>query len=188
MVRGIVCTMSRFPSHVKAPKYLLSTSARRFDGPFKESYRRLEFELRAWFVGPHGFRMVVSIWQLKEHGLGTFSRADLHPRGQASGSSRRGITHAQAARMNRSRKATGMGRVQFRAEPPDGLWRLLENAVALRHDPYRGRGSQGGVRTWRSIRRLRPFAIELWQLGQSSICKPTESLTPDKCAITGVTY
>ena len=42
--------------------------------------RRSEFELCAWFVGPRGLTLVVAMSQLMQHGLGSFSRADLHAR------------------------------------------------------------------------------------------------------------
>jgi hypothetical protein len=42
--------------------------------------RRLEFELGAWFEGFCGFALVLALSQMREHGLGPFGRADLHPR------------------------------------------------------------------------------------------------------------
>ena len=42
--------------------------------------RRLEFELGAWFEGACGFALVLALSQMREHGLGPFGRADLHPR------------------------------------------------------------------------------------------------------------
>ena len=44
------------------------------------SNRRLEFELGAGFEGAGGFALVLALSQMKEHGLGPFERADLHPR------------------------------------------------------------------------------------------------------------
>ena len=44
------------------------------------SNRRLEFELGAWFEGACGFALVLALSQMREHGLGPFGRADLHPR------------------------------------------------------------------------------------------------------------
>src|ERR1035438_1375380 len=41
---------------------------------------RLEFELGAWFEGACGFALVLALSQMREHGLGPFGRADLHPR------------------------------------------------------------------------------------------------------------
>jgi hypothetical protein len=40
----------------------------------------LEFELGAWFEGFCGFALVLALSQMREHGLGPFGRADLHPR------------------------------------------------------------------------------------------------------------
>jgi hypothetical protein len=40
----------------------------------------LEFELGAWFEGACGFALVLALSQMMEHRLGTFGRADLHPR------------------------------------------------------------------------------------------------------------
>jgi hypothetical protein len=42
--------------------------------------RRLEFELGAGFDGSCGFALVLALSQMREHGLGFFGRADLHPR------------------------------------------------------------------------------------------------------------
>jgi hypothetical protein len=42
--------------------------------------RRLEFELGAGFEGACGFALVLALSQMREHGLGFFGRADLHPR------------------------------------------------------------------------------------------------------------
>ena len=53
-------------------------SLRRNSG--KGSNRRLEFELGAWFEGACGFALVLALSQMREHGLGPFGRADLHPR------------------------------------------------------------------------------------------------------------
>ena len=39
-----------------------------------------EFELGKWFEGFCGFALVLALSQMLEHGLGPFSRADLHPR------------------------------------------------------------------------------------------------------------
>ena len=44
------------------------------------SNRRLEFELGAGFEGACGFALVLALSQMREHGLGPFGRADLHPR------------------------------------------------------------------------------------------------------------
>jgi hypothetical protein len=41
---------------------------------------RLEFELGAWFEGACGFALVLALSQMREHGLGPFGRAGLHPR------------------------------------------------------------------------------------------------------------
>ena len=46
----------------------------------KGSNRRLEFELGAWLEGACGFALVLALSQMREHGLGPFGRADLHPR------------------------------------------------------------------------------------------------------------
>ena len=46
----------------------------------KGSTRRLEFELGAGFEGSCGFALVLALSQMREHGLGPFGRADLHPR------------------------------------------------------------------------------------------------------------
>jgi hypothetical protein len=46
---------------------------------FKKN-RRLEFELGAGFEGFCGFALVLVLSQMREHGLGPFGRADLHPR------------------------------------------------------------------------------------------------------------
>jgi hypothetical protein len=43
-------------------------------------HRRLEFELGAWFEGSCRFALVLALSQMREHGLGPFSRADLPPR------------------------------------------------------------------------------------------------------------
>jgi hypothetical protein len=43
------------------------------------SNRRLEFELGAWFECACGFALVLALSQMREHGLGPFGRADLHP-------------------------------------------------------------------------------------------------------------
>jgi hypothetical protein len=40
----------------------------------------LEFELGTWFDGSCGIALVLALSQMKEHGLGPFGRADLHPR------------------------------------------------------------------------------------------------------------
>src|ERR1035437_636082 len=48
--------------------------------PNAGSNRRLEFELGAWFEGFCGFALVLALSQMREHGLGPFGRADLHPR------------------------------------------------------------------------------------------------------------
>jgi hypothetical protein len=40
----------------------------------------LEFELGAWFDGSCGLALVLALSQMREHGLGPFGRADLHPR------------------------------------------------------------------------------------------------------------
>jgi len=42
--------------------------------------RRLEFELGAWFEDSCGFALVLALSQMREHGLGPFGRAGLHPR------------------------------------------------------------------------------------------------------------
>ena len=42
--------------------------------------RRLEFEPGAWFEGSCGLTLVLALSQMREHGLGPFGRADLHPR------------------------------------------------------------------------------------------------------------
>src|ERR1039458_2467475 len=42
--------------------------------------RRLELELGARFEGSCGFALVLAPSQMREHGLGPFGRADLHPR------------------------------------------------------------------------------------------------------------
>ena len=42
--------------------------------------RRLESELRAWFDGPCGFALEVSMGQPMVPGLGVCNRADLHGR------------------------------------------------------------------------------------------------------------
>jgi len=42
--------------------------------------RRLEFELGAGFEGFCGFALVLALSRMREHGLGPFGRADLHPR------------------------------------------------------------------------------------------------------------
>jgi hypothetical protein len=42
--------------------------------------RRLEFQLRAWFVSPRGFVLVLSTARALEHGLSPFGRANLNPR------------------------------------------------------------------------------------------------------------
>src|ERR1035437_6029256 len=49
-------------------------------GQGKGSNRRLEFELGAGFEGACVFALVLALSQMKEHGLGPFGRADLHPR------------------------------------------------------------------------------------------------------------
>ena len=48
--------------------------------PNAGSNHRLEFELGAWFEGACGFALVLARSQRREHGLGPFGRADLHPR------------------------------------------------------------------------------------------------------------
>ena len=48
--------------------------------PNAGSNRRLEFELGAGFEGACGFALVLALSQMREHGLGPFGRADLHPR------------------------------------------------------------------------------------------------------------
>jgi len=58
----------------------LSLSAAGSCRPGKGSNRRLEFELGAWFEGSCGFAFVLALSQMREHGLGPFGRADLHPR------------------------------------------------------------------------------------------------------------
>ena len=40
----------------------------------------MEYELGAWFEGACGFALVLALSQMREHGLGPFGRADLHPR------------------------------------------------------------------------------------------------------------
>src|ERR1035437_1854070 len=45
----------------------------------KGSTRRLEFELGAGLEGSCGFALVLTLSQMREHGLGPFGRADLHP-------------------------------------------------------------------------------------------------------------
>ena len=50
----------------------------------KVSNRRLEFELGAWFEGFCGFALVLALSQMREHGLGPFGRADLHPTPQST--------------------------------------------------------------------------------------------------------
>jgi hypothetical protein len=42
--------------------------------------RRLEFELGAGFEDACGLALVLALSQMREHGLGSFDRADLHPR------------------------------------------------------------------------------------------------------------
>jgi hypothetical protein len=49
-------------------------------GKRKGVNRRLEFELGAWFEGACGIALVLALSQMREHGLGPFDRADLHPR------------------------------------------------------------------------------------------------------------
>src|ERR1035437_9452485 len=44
------------------------------------SKRRSEFELGARFEGSCGLALVLALSQMREHGLGPFGRADLHPR------------------------------------------------------------------------------------------------------------
>jgi hypothetical protein len=41
--------------------------------------RRLEFELGAGFEGACGFALVLALSQMREHGRGSFGRADLPP-------------------------------------------------------------------------------------------------------------
>jgi hypothetical protein len=48
--------------------------------PERGQNRRLEFELGAGFEGSCGFALVLALSQMREHGLGPFGRADLHPR------------------------------------------------------------------------------------------------------------
>jgi hypothetical protein len=40
----------------------------------------LEFGLGGWFESACGFALVLALSQMREHGLGPFGRADLHPR------------------------------------------------------------------------------------------------------------
>ena len=47
---------------------------------FHRENRRLEFELGAGFKGSCGLALVLALSQMREHGLGPFGRADLHPR------------------------------------------------------------------------------------------------------------
>ena len=61
------------------PECVRGKTARR-SGAFKGSNRRLEFELGAWFEGFCGFALVLALSQMREHGLGPFGRAGLHPR------------------------------------------------------------------------------------------------------------
>jgi hypothetical protein len=49
-------------------------------GSGKGGNRGLEFELGAGFEGACGFALVLALSQMREHGLGPFDRADLHPR------------------------------------------------------------------------------------------------------------
>src|ERR1039458_6621647 len=49
-------------------------------GSRKGVNRRLEFELGAGFEGSCGLALVLALSQMREHGLGPFGRADLHPR------------------------------------------------------------------------------------------------------------
>ena len=44
------------------------------------SNHRLEFDLGAGFEGACGLALVLALSQMREHGLGPFGRADLHPR------------------------------------------------------------------------------------------------------------
>jgi hypothetical protein len=44
----------------------------------KWSNRGLEFQLRAWLVGPRGFMLVLSTARAMMHGLGLFGRANYH--------------------------------------------------------------------------------------------------------------
>jgi hypothetical protein len=48
--------------------------------PARDPNRRLEFELGAWFEGFCAFALVLALSHMREHGLGPFGRADLHPR------------------------------------------------------------------------------------------------------------
>ena len=49
-------------------------------GSCSGSNRRLEFELGEWSEGACGFAYVLALSQMREHRLGPFGRADLHPR------------------------------------------------------------------------------------------------------------
>src|ERR1035438_6425404 len=49
-------------------------------GSRKGVNRRLEFELGAWFEGSCDFALVLALSEMREHGLGPFGRANLHPR------------------------------------------------------------------------------------------------------------
>ena len=51
-----------------------------FSHPSGSENHRLEFELGAWFEAACGFALVLVLSQMREHGLGPFGRADLHPR------------------------------------------------------------------------------------------------------------
>ena len=62
-------------------KYLWKSFVRARGGSSQggqKSLKGLEFELRAGFVRPHGFKLVLSTGQAMEHRFGAFSRADLH--------------------------------------------------------------------------------------------------------------
>ena len=65
--------------HLMAPKRK-PQSAQAVTNLRKGSNRRLEFELCASFGGAGWFALVLALSQMREHGLGPFGRADLHPR------------------------------------------------------------------------------------------------------------
>jgi hypothetical protein len=76
---GAVAAASRSPPHAnlwRVPACPLRATVR----PGATPNRRLEFELGAWFEGSCGFALVLALSQMREHGLGPFGRADLHPR------------------------------------------------------------------------------------------------------------
>jgi len=66
----------RSAAHVQA----LGDPGRRHGCLRKGVNRRLEFELGAGFAGACGFALVLALSQMREHRLGPFGRADLHPR------------------------------------------------------------------------------------------------------------